>query len=531
MQWNFFRPFQKGNSLIRATGSGSFRKFMRITVNGLPDVPRELQVWKRPPIVSGAAGCFAARLPVDSGFPATICTEEIVATRILSISGLRGIIGDGLDPLYAAEFAAALGTMFSGGRVVVSRDGRNTGAVVYHAVVSGLLATGCEVLDAGIATTPTCGVLVKHLQAAGGLQITASHNPIEWNGLKPFGPDGSVFNRELGQQLLHILEEGDIVWKDWSGTGSLTSIDDPAGPHIDKVLALVDVPAIRERSFKVVLDCNHGSGAVSGPRLLQELGCDVVVLGGTPDGRFEHIPEPVEKNLGELSRAVVRHSADAGFAQDPDADRLAIVDHTGHYIGEELTLALAADHVLETRKGPFVVNGSTSRVTADIAQRHGCQFHRAFVGEAHVCSKMRSVRAELGGEGNGGVIEPRVGYVRDSLVSMAYVLDGLAKRRSTLKEWTDSLPFYAIVKDKLECPAKHVPAACKALRESFRDAKAVDGDGLRLDWADRWVQVRASNTEPILRVIAEAPAPEDAADLCRQAMEIVRQAVSHDAGR
>ena len=448
-----------------------------------------------------------------------------MSTRILSISGLRGIIGDGLDPLYVAEFSAALGTMFSGGKIVVSRDGRSTGPAVYHAVLSALLSTGCDVLDAGIASTPTCGVLIKHYEAAGGLQITASHNPIEWNGLKPFAPDGSVFNRDLGQQLIQILRDDEIVWKDWTELGTLTTIEDPAGPHIEKVLSLVDADAIRARKFKVVLDCNHGSGAMCGPQLLKALGCEVTVLGGTPDGKFEHIPEPVEQNLGDLCDAVEKQGADAGFAQDPDADRLAIVDNRGRYIGEELTLALAADHVLETRKGPFVVNGSTSRITADIAKKHGCQFHRAFVGEAHVCAKMRAVSAELGGEGNGGVIDPRVGYVRDSLVSMAYVLDGLVKRECTLEEWADQLPFYTIVKDKLECPKEAVGAACDALRSNFSDATASEGDGLRLDWPDRWVQVRASNTEPILRVIAEAPETEDATALCQQAMDIVKKAV------
>jgi len=202
------------------------------------------------------------------------------------------------------------------------------------------------------------------------------------------------------------------------------------------------------------------------------------------------------------------------------------VDNTGRYIGEELTLALAADHVLANRKGPFVVNGSTSRITEDIATKHGCQFHRSFVGEAHVCAKMRAVRAELGGEGNGGVIEPKVGYVRDSLVSMAYVLDGLADRGSTLEAWADELPFYTIVKDKLTCPREAVSAACDALRDAFTDARPIEGDGLRLDWNDRWVQVRASNTEPILRVIAEAPDTDDAKALCRSAMDIVRNTVA-----
>ena len=448
-----------------------------------------------------------------------------MTTRILSISGLRGIIGDGLDPIYVTEFAGALGTMMSGGKVVVAQDGRSTGPIMYHAVVSGLMAAGCEVLDAGICTTPTCGVLVQHLGAAGGLQITASHNPIEWNGLKPFAPDGSVFNRDLGQQLIQILDEKQIQWKDWGRTGSVTPIRNPSGPHIERVMKLVNEEAIRERRFKVVLDCNHGSGATSGPRLLEQLGCEVVVLGGTPDGRFDHIPEPVEQNLGDLCQAVVDHDADAGFAQDPDADRLAVVDNTGRFIGEELTLALAADHVLSTRKGPFVVNGSTSRITADIAKYHGCSFHRSFVGEAHVCAKMRAVKAVLGGEGNGGVIEPQVGYVRDSLVGMAYVLDGLTAKQSTLQAWADALPFYTIVKDKLECPQEAVAAACTALRTTFTDADAQEGDGLRLDWEDRWVQVRGSNTEPILRVIAEAPETDDARALCRQAMDVVKPAV------
>lgn len=449
-----------------------------------------------------------------------------MATRILSISGLRGIIGDGLDPLYVTEFTAAMGTMFQGGKVVVSRDGRATGSVMYHAAVAGLIATGCEVIDAGIATTPTCGVLIQHLGAAGGLQITASHNPIEWNGLKPFAPDGSVFNKDLGQQLLEILEEQSFEWATWEGVGQVQTLEDPAAPHIERVLQLVDVDAIRKKQFKVVLDCNHGSGGTCGPRLLQELGCEVIVLGGTPDGRFEHIPEPVEQNLTDLCRVVKNEKADAGFAQDPDADRMAIVDNTGRYIGEELTLALAADHVLEFRKGPMVVNGSTSRITADLAAKHGCEFHRSFVGEAHVCARMRAVKAELGGEGNGGVIEPKVGYVRDSLVSMAYVLDGLVRRGGDLATWTDSLPSYTIVKDKLTCPRSAVEKACEALREAFADAKATDGDGLRLDWPDRWVQVRASNTEPILRVISEAPDADTANSLCQQAMDVVKSSVA-----
>lgn len=445
--------------------------------------------------------------------------------RILSISGLRGIVGDGLDPEYVTRFAAALGTMSQGGTVVLSRDGRNTGEMLRHAVLSGLLATGCRVVDLGIASTPTCGVLVSHLQAAGGLQLTASHNPIEWNGLKPFSPLGGVFDARLGEQLLAQLDSPPR-YQAWDRLGTLETFPDAAAVHQQRILPLVQAPAIRERRFRVVLDVNHGSGALLGPLLLETLGCDVTVMGTPPDGRFEHPAEPLKENLTGLADRVRELQADVGFATDPDADRLAIVDNTGRYIGEELTLALCVDHVLQTQRGPVVVNGSTSRTTADLAAKYGCEFYRSFVGEANVVSRMREVQALIGGEGNGGVIEPRVGYVRDSFVAMAYVLDGLARRRSPLSTWVDELPQYAIVKDKLTCPRERVGDACEALRSAFPDARATEGDGLRLDWPDRWVQVRASNTEPILRVIAEAPAAGAARELCVEAISFVRSAVS-----
>lgn len=446
--------------------------------------------------------------------------------RILSISGLRGVIGDGLDPEYIVRFASALGTMADGGKVVVSRDGRSTGPMLEHAVIAGLLSTGCTVMNAGIASTPTCGVLIDHLQANGGIQITASHNPVEWNGLKPFSSAGSVFDQTLGERLLEILDGDSFASATWDKLGAVETLTDSWSPHLQRVLKLIDAEAIRARRPKVVLDCNHGSGAVLGPRLLETLGCEVHILGGVADGAFEHTPEPIEANLTGLCEAVPRLGADVGFAQDPDADRLAIVDETGRYIGEELTLALCADRVLARTPGPVVVNGSTSRATADIAAGHGCQFHRSYVGEAHVVAKMKSVSAILGGEGNGGVIEPHVGYVRDSFVAMAYVLDELAARSCQLGQWADSLPQYAIVKDKLACSRERVGDACAALRSAYTTATPQEGDGLRLDWDDRWVEVRASNTEPIIRVIAEAPEDEAAKSLCAEAVEIVRQTVS-----
>ncbi len=446
-----------------------------------------------------------------------------MSNRILSISGLRGVVGDGLDPEYVVRFASAVGTMFHGHALVLARDGRHTGDYVAHAVKAALISCGTRVIDAGVSATPTCGVLIQELGAGGGLQITASHNPIEWNGLKPFNSGGSVFGTSEGERLLRLLESGEFMREPWDRLGHVESLDDSFGPHLGRILGLVDTASIKQRAFRVVLDCNHGSGAVGGPRLLRELGCEVIVLGGTPDGRFDHTPEPIESNLAGLCAAVKEHRADVGFAQDPDADRLAIVDETGRYIGEELTLALALEHVLQTRTGPVVVNGSTSRVNADIAARHGCDFFRSHVGEANVCALMQSKKAVIGGEGNGGVIEPAVGFVRDSFVSMAYVLASMAQEHQSVSGLVSRLPSYHIVKDKVSCDRGHLSSVCFALQSRFSDADATEGDGLRLDWPDKWVQVRASNTEPILRIIAEARTGDEANALCRQAREIVRK--------
>jgi phosphomannomutase len=310
--------------------------------------------------------------------------------------------------------------------------------------------------------------------------------------------------------------------KPWSQLGSVEVLPNPGEAHIARVLKLVPVKDIQARKPRVVLDCSHGAGAVHTPQLLEALGCEAIILGGVADGQFEHNPEPLEQNLLGLCEGVRTHRADVGFAQDPDADRLAIVDETGRYIGEELTLALCVDHVLAKHRGPVVVNGSTSRTTADIAAKHGCEFHRSYVGEANVVAKMKAVSAVIGGEGNGGLIEPRVGFVRDSFAAMAHVLAGLAERKTPLSQWVDTLPKYSIVKDKVTCEANKVPAACAALKAHFRDAHAQDGDGLRLDWPDRWLQVRASNTEPIVRVIAEAPDPVTARALCDAGLQVVR---------
>ena len=334
-------------------------------------------------------------------------------------------------------------------------------------------------------------------------------------------PAGGIFNAEEGQRLLEILEQETFAWKTWNELGSAEPLKDPSGPHLKKVLDRVDVEKIRSLKAQVLLSCNHGSGAVLGPVLLSELGCETTIIGGTPDGHFEHPPEPTRENLKDFCQQVVDSGADIGFAQDPDADRLAVIDENGRYIGEELTLALVLDNVLSKTPGPVVVNGSTSRVNQDITEKYGCEFHRSAVGEANVVTRMKAVNAIIGGEGNGGVIDPRIGYVRDSFDGMALILEGLAERGGKLSDWVDSLPVYHILKDKVTCPREIVPQAVEAMKQQFAEASPTEGDGLRLDWTDRWVQVRASNTEPIVRIIAEAPEESVAQRLIDETQKLI----------
>jgi phosphomannomutase len=435
---------------------------------------------------------------------------------IVSVSGIRGIIGQGLTPELAAAFAAALGTYLKGGRVAVGRDGRPSGTMLRHAVVAGLLAAGCDVDDLGVLPTPTCGLAVRRLQAAGGIQITASHNPAPWNGLKLFGPRGRVLTAAEGRQIQALFEAGSFRRVAWDRLGTMRDQPQAIDWHCEHVLELVDVPCIASRRLRVFLDANGGAGGPLGRHLLEALQCRPICHGCNADGIFEHEPEPIAANLGTIAPQVARHGADIGFVLDPDADRLALIDETGRYIGEELTLALAARFRLEQQRGPVVINMSTSRVTEDIARQFGCRCYRAAVGEANVVEKMDELGAVLGGEGNGGVIDPRVGGVRDPFIGMAMILNLLAKSGRKLSELVAELPAYVIVKDKYPAVRDRLPGLFANLEHRWPAAMANRVDGLRLDWDDRWVHVRPSNTEPIVRVIAEAPRADDAAALCRQ---------------
>lgn len=440
---------------------------------------------------------------------------------IISVSGLRGIVGEGLTPEVAIRYVVAFAAECPPGPIVVSRDGRFSGQMLAKAVHAGLQAVGRDTIDAGIAATPTLGILVRHCQAAGGVQVTASHNPPEYNGLKLFSAEGRVLPGGAGQKVLARYAQPIAAWVRHDRLGRSDLLADPWTPHLEAVLATVDAERIRRRRFRVLLDSNHGAGGTLGRRLLETLGCQVTLLGEEPDGRFAHPPEPTAENLAGVLAEVVRVGADIGFCQDPDADRLAVIDASGRYLGEEYTLALCVAHVLKHRRGPIATNCATSRMSQDLAEQYGVPFVRSAVGEANVVDAMLAHHAVFGGEGNGGPIDPRVGLVRDSFVGMAQLLDAMAEREAPIGQLADELPSYHIVKTKWAMESGRVSEVLDALERHFRDAKSDRLDGLRLDWSDRWLLVRPSNTEPIVRAIAEASSAAEAATLCEQAAAIL----------
>jgi phosphomannomutase len=434
---------------------------------------------------------------------------------IVSVSGIRGIVGQSLTPAAALAFAEALGAHTGGGAIVLSRDGRPSGSMLRHAVLAGLTAAGCTVHDIGMAPTPTVGLAVRQLRAAGGIQITASHNPAPWNGLKLFGPDGRVLSAAEGRRVQALFEKGEGHRVSWDALGTTSDYHQAEDLHRDRILQLVDVPRIRAAGLRAFLDANGGAGGPLGRRLLKAFQVETTCHGCDADGHFLHEPEPTADHLRTIAPLVAEQRADIGFALDPDADRLALIDETGRYIGEELTLALAVEFRLRRERGPVVVNMSTSRVIEDIAARHGCVCHRSAVGEANVADQMLAVGAVIGGEGNGGVIDPRVGLVRDPFIGMGLILNLMAETGRKLSELAADLPAYHIVKDKYTVPRQRLPELFEGLTRRWPEASVNRVDGLRLDWPDRWLHVRPSNTEPIVRVIAEAPQPADAQGLCR----------------
>jgi len=446
-----------------------------------------------------------------------------VGEPIITVSGLRGIVGESLTPEVAVRYAAAFAAILPPGDILIGRDSRPSGKMLSLAIQAGLQAVGRNTIDGGIMATPTVGVQLVSCQAAGGIQITASHNPSPYNGMKLFSAKGRVIPSGLGHQVLERYRSAkpDQTPKDKPGVSS--HCEDTITAHLSAVLKTVDVQKIRQRRFRVVLDSNYGAGGPLGRRLLDELACRATILGEEPNGQFAHTPEPITENLAGVLNAVPKAGADIGFCQDPDADRLAIIDETGRYIGEEYTIALCADHILRHQKGPIVTNCSSSRMSEDLAGRYGVPFYRSAVGEANVVDAMIAHGAIFGGEGNGGPIDPRVILVRDSFVGMALILDAMAAREMKISQLADELPRYEIVKTKIALPPEKIPAALNALEKHFSDAAADRLDGLRLDWPNRWLLVRGSNTEPIVRAIAEAPTAAEAAKLCKTAAEVLTE--------
>lgn len=440
---------------------------------------------------------------------------------MVSVSGVRGRVGEALTPEIVATFAAAFGAWASRGgnrAVVVGRDSRVSGPMFTKIVHGALESVGCTVIDIGMAPTPTIQLAVEHHHAAGGLGITASHNPIEWNALKFIGPSGLFLSAAEGAEMRALLDRG-IPRATWDQLGHVVRDDEAVARHIAQVLSLpfLDVDGIRARRFKVALDCCHGAGSVIMPQLLTELGCEVYAINMEADGRFHRPPEPVAENLGELATLVQATGADIGFATDPDVDRLALVLDDGVAPGEDYTLAFAARTVLKHRRGPVVTNLSTSKVVSDVAAEMGVPFHFAKVGEVNVALAMRDAGATIGGEGNGGVILPEMHLGRDAPVGAALMLQLMHEEGRPLSQLKADRPRYVIVKDKLDRPDAPLDAVYVALRSAFTDATADTQDGLRLDWPDRWVHLRPSGTEPIVRVIAEAPTEAAARELVSQA--------------
>jgi phosphomannomutase len=434
---------------------------------------------------------------------------------MVSVSGLRGRVGEALTPEIVARFAAGFGAWAVGRAespaIVVGRDSRVSGPMFHRAVVAALQSVGCTVIDVGLTTTPTCQLAVEYHHAAGGLMISASHNPIEWNALKFIGPSGSFLEAHEGAEMRRVVD-GTIPRASWERLGSVTEDRQAIERHIQQVLALpfLNVRGIRERRFKVALDCVRGAGGQIIPLLLERLGCQVTAIHLEPDGRFPHPPEPIAENLHELERLVLQSGSEIGLAVDPDVDRLALVSEKGKAVGEDYTLALASRVVLRHRRGPIVANLSTSLVLDDVAREAGSKVVRAPVGEVNVVVRMREERAPIGGEGNGGVILPELHLGRDAPVGVALILQLLLEDDMPLSAIVGRYPRYSIVKDKMDRPNVSLEAVYEALRKAFADATVDTQDGLRLSWPDRWVHIRPSGTEPIVRVIAEAPT-EDAA--------------------
>ena len=455
-------------------------------------------------------------------------------TLIKSISGIRGTIGgrtgDTLNPLDIVKFTSAYATFIrrsgksQSNTIVVGRDARISGEMVKNVVCGTLMGIGYDVINIGLATTPTTELAVRMTQAAGGIIITASHNPRQWNALKLLNHEGEFLTKAEGNEVLDIAESEDFIYADVDHLGHYSEDASFDQRHIESVLALklVDREAIKKAHFKVAVDGINSVGGIILPKLLNELGVEYTLLNGEPTGDFAHNPEPLEKNLGGIMQEMSKGGYDLGIVVDPDVDRLAFICEDGTMFGEEYTLVSVADYVLSYTPGNTVSNLSSTRALRDVTEKHGGQYMASAVGEVNVTTKMKEVNAVIGGEGNGGVIYPESHYGRDALVGIALFLSSLAHKGCKVSELRKSYPNYFMAKNRIDLtPETDISAVLDRIKEMYADEKVTDIDGVKIDFADKWVHLRASNTEPIIRVYSEAATMEEAESLGRKLMDVV----------
>ena len=444
-------------------------------------------------------------------------------TLIKSISGIRGTIGgqpgDNLTPIDAVKFAAAYGIWLKGYskkddlKVVIGRDARLSGEMIQNLVVSTLVGLGIDVVDLDLSTTPTVEIAVPLEKADGGIILTASHNPKQWNALKLLNEKGEFLNAAEGALILEIAEKEDFIFAEVDDLGSITRNDSYIDIHIDEVLnlSLVDADTIRKAKFKVVVDGVNSTGGIAIPKLLKELGVEVVELYCDPTGHFPHNPEPLKEHLGDICELVLKEKADFGIVVDPDVDRLAFISNDGEMFGEEYTLVACADYVLGKTKGSTVSNLSSSRALRDVTEKHGGTYQAAAVGEVNVVTKMKTTNAVIGGEGNGGIIYPESHYGRDSLVGTALFLMLMAEKGGSVAELRASYPSYFMSKKKIQLtPGLDVDGILKAMADKYQNEDISTIDGVKIDFPENWVHLRKSNTEPIIRIYTEAQSQSDA---------------------
>lgn len=458
-------------------------------------------------------------------------------TLIKSISGIRGTIGgavgDTLNPLDIVKFTSAYATFIrrsgqsQSNKIVVGRDARISGAMVNNVVCGTLIGMGYDVVNIGLATTPTTELAVRWSEAAGGIIITASHNPRQWNALKLLNNEGEFLTKDDGNEVLDIAEREDFEYADVDHLGSYTEDNSYNQRHIDAVLALdlVDVEAIKNAHFKVVVDTINSVGGIILPDLFKAVGVEATILNGTSNGDFSHNPEPIEKNLGGIMGECSKGGYDLGIVVDPDVDRLAFIQEDGQMFGEEYTLVTVADYILDHVKGATVSNLSSTRALRDVTERHGCQYFAAAVGEVNVTTKIKEVGAVIGGEGNGGVIYPESHYGRDALVGIGLFLSSMAQKGLKASQLRATFPNYFIAKNRIDLmPTTDVDAILEKVKEQYgqqSDVQVTDIDGVKLDFSDKWVHLRKSNTEPIIRVYSEASTMEEADNLGKMLMQVV----------